>query len=215
MRDFSNMGALDVYYDHMDLEKMYQSFNQKDALIDPAHSQMRKTMEKAITKNNEKAMDKLTENVNGHVRIISNSPLIVPFRELSNADEMAIDHGKASEFLSIALKKYRLSLPKDRRHLLDQYGIVDAARKVVGVGSVGMRAWIIVLEGDGDHDPLILQVKEATSSVLEPYAGKSPYLEHGRRVIEGQHAIQTAGDILTGWVRIPDFNGHVMDYYVR
>lgn len=215
MKDYSDMGALDVYYDHMDLEKMIKDMGNDETKFDFAHSQIHKTMQKAITKNNMKALDKLTETVDGHVRMISNPPLIVPFRDLADSENIAINEGKASEFLSIVLKKYRLTLPKERRRLLDQYSIVDAGRKVVGVGSVGTRCYMIVLEGDGKHDPLILQVKEANQSVLEPYAGKSEYLEHGRRVIEGQRAIQTAGDILTGWVRIPDFHGQLMDYYVR
>ena len=214
MHTYSEMGTLDVWYDHMDLEKMFADTS-AETPADISTSLMRKTMEKAIQKNRSRALDRLTEQVDGHTRIISNPPLIVPFRELSNPEEAGIDVGKASEFLGLALRQYRLSLPKERRYLIDQYTVCDAARKVVGVGSVGTRAWIIVLEGDGRHDPLILQVKEAGPSVLEPYAGKSEYLEHGRRVIEGQRVIQTAGDILTGWVRIPDFKGQVMDYYVR
>lgn len=215
MREYSMMGTLDVWYDHMDLEKMSEKNADINAPMDFTTSLMQKTMQKAIQKNRDKALDKLTEQVNGHTRIISNPPLIVPFREMSSPDEMGIDGSRASEFLGLAMKQYRMSLPKERRYLIDQYTVCDAARKVVGVGSVGTRAWIIVMEGDGIHDPLILQVKEADASVFEPYVGKSVYLEHGRRVIEGQRLIQTAGDILTGWVRMPDFDGRVMDYYVR
>lgn len=216
MREYSRMGMLDVWYDHMDLEKMHEDFSgSEEKLGDFSGSQMQKAMEKAIQKNREKAMEKLTERVDGRIRIISKPPLIVPFREMEEPEEMGMTGSRASEFLGLVMRQYRLSLPKERRYLVDQYSLCDAARKVVGVGSVGTRAWILVMEGDGEHDPLILQVKEAGPSVLEPYVGRSEYLEHGRRVVEGQRAIQTAGDILTGWVRLPDFNGRVMDYYVR
>lgn len=210
MNDYSKMGALDVYYDHMDLEKMADEFvtNKKTKKIFN-QSQIKKAMDKAITKNREKAMDQLTEYVDGQLRIISKPPLIVPFRELNP------EHEEILKFLELALQKYRLTLPKERRHLFDQYTFCDVARKVVGVGSVGTRAWIMVFSGVGEGDPLILQIKEANASVLEPYAGKSIFLEHGRRVIEGQRAIQTAGDILTGWMRLPDESGHLRDYYVR
>lgn len=214
MQKYSEMGALDVYYDHMDVEKIYQQ--NIDRLTSENRRLIQKTMEKALAKNREKAFGKFTElTVDGHVQIKSDPPLIVPFRDMADSDFTGIDREGVSELISLILKKYRLSLPKERRYLIDQYSIRDAARKVAGVGSVGTRAWIIVLEGAGIHDPLILQVKEAEKSVLEKYAGDSVFIEHGRRVVEGQRAIRTAGDILTGWVRFPDKNGHILDYYVR
>lgn len=213
MREYSSMGTLDVWYDHMDLEKLYAEG--KNHLDDVSRRVMQKTMEKALQRNREHAMAKLTERVDGHIRIRSNPPLVIPFREMKEPEEMGISGDKASELLTFTLKKYRLSLPKERRYLIDQYSVVDAARKVVGVGSVGTRAWIVVMEGNSEHDPLILQIKEAGPSVLEPYAGKSVFPEHSRRVIEGQRAIQTAGDILSGWVFFPDYRGRSMDYYVR
>lgn len=214
MQLFSSMGTLDVWYTHADLENLLKE-GKKSALTDESHRQMQKAMEKALTRSREEAMQKLTERVDGHVQIRSNPPLVVPFRDMAEPDEMGYAGDRASEFLTFALKKYRMSLPRERRYLIDQYSVADAARKVVGVGSVGTRCWIIVMEGNSKHDPLILQIKEARHSVLEPYVEKSPYLEQSRRVIEGQRAIQTAGDILSGWLWFPDRSGRTMDYYVR
>jgi uncharacterized protein (DUF2252 family) len=113
------------------------------------------------------------------------------------------------------LDEYRASLRDDLRLLTGRYRLVDMARKVVGVGSVGTRAWILLLLGRDAGDPLFLQAKEAEASVLEPHAGPSPYGHHGRRVVEGQRLMQAAGDILLGWVRAPDAEGHPRDFYVR
>ena len=214
MQRFSSMGTLDVWYTNADLENLLRE-GKKHALTDESRRQMQKAMEKALTRSREEAMQKLTERVDGHVQIRSNPPLVVPFRDMAEPDEMGYAGDRASEFLTFALKKYRLSLPRERRYLIDQYSVSDAARKVVGVGSVGTRCWIVVMEGNSRHDPLILQIKEARHSVLEPYVEKSPYPEQSRRVIEGQRAIQTAGDILSGWLWFPDRTGRLMDYYVR
>ena len=112
-------------------------------------------------------------------------------------------------------RAYRRSLQHDRRHLLEGYRLVDFARKVVGVGSVGTRCWIALLLGKDDADPLFLQVKEAEASVLEPYAGKSSFANHGQRVVEGQRLLQSAGDILLGWTRAEGIDGVERDFYVR
>src|SRR5262249_26464535 len=112
-------------------------------------------------------------------------------------------------------RSYRRTLPEDRRRLLERFEYVDAARKVVGVGSVGTRAWIVLLLGRDGDDPLFLQAKEAQASVLEPYLGKSTYSNHGRRVVEGQRLAQAASDILLGWIRSVGFDGVDRDFYVR
>lgn len=134
-----------------------------------------------------------------------------------STDPLIIKHGesKYEEFISLVLAEYRKSLARDKRHLVRQYRAVDIARKVVGVGSVGTRAWIVVLEGSSSNDVLVLQIKEAQRSVLERYAGKAPFLQHGQRVVEGQRAMQTASDIFLGWTRAVGLDGKVHDFYVR
>ena len=113
------------------------------------------------------------------------------------------------------IRSYRRTLPSDRRHLLERFHYADAARKVVGVGSVGTRAWIVLMLGNDDGDPLFLQLKEAAPSVLEPYLGKSKFTQHGQRVVEGQRLMQAASDIMLGWVRTPEIDGAQRDFYIR
>jgi uncharacterized protein (DUF2252 family) len=113
------------------------------------------------------------------------------------------------------LRSYRRTLQADRRHLLERFRFVDAARKVVGVGSVGTRAWIILFVGRDDHDPLILQMKEAQASVLEPFLGKSHFSNHGQRVVEGQRLMQAASDMMLGWIRTSGIDGVERDFYIR
>src|SRR4029077_11511462 len=113
------------------------------------------------------------------------------------------------------IRTYRRTLPRDRRNLLESYRYVHAARKVVGVGSVGARAWILLLVGRDDNDPLFLQFKEAQASVLEPFLGKSRFSQHGERVVDGQRMMQTASDIMLGWERIKTIDGQQRDFYIR
>ena len=210
MSGFSEMGNLEVWYEHLDVERLLREHEER--LDKQDRSELRSTVERAYAKNSGRAVRKFTETVDGELRIVSDPPLLVPLRELST---VGISQEAIVRFLGSLLARYRLTLPRERRALIDQYEPEDMARKVVGVGSVGMRSWIVILEGAGPDDHLVLQVKEATSSVLEPYAGKSGFREHGQRVVEGQRAIQTAGDILLGWVRMPDETGTIRDYYVR
>jgi uncharacterized protein (DUF2252 family) len=126
-----------------------------------------------------------------------------------------VDPEKLQAWLRETFRHYRQSLQPDRRHLLEGYRMVDVARKVVGVGSVGTRCWIVLLLGKDDADPLFLQVKEAERSVLEPHAGKSEYANHGQRVVEGQRLLQAASDILLGWFRAHAPDRAERDYYVR
>lgn len=210
MREFSRMGTLEVWYAHLNIEKLLADHDEE---LDQDSSQfLLRTVKKASRKNSYKAVSKLTETVDGQLRIVSDPPILVPYRDLASVD---IKQENAAKFLSTILRRYRLSLPREVRFLIDQYTPVDVARKVVGVGSVGMRAWIVVMVGSDNDDPLVLQIKEATQSVLEPYAGKSQFREAGHRVIAGQKAIQNAGDLLTGWVRVPTSLGSYNDYYVR
>jgi len=163
---------------------------------------------KARTKDSLAAFAKLTEIVDGEPQFISNPPLIVPLDELASGDDVM-------EGARQVLRSYRRTLQADRRHLLERFRFVDAARKVVGVGSVGTRAWIILFVGRDDHDPLILQMKEAQASVLEPFLGKSHFSNHGQRVVEGQRLMQAASDVLLGWLRDKGLSGSTRDFYVR
>ena len=172
---------------------------------------VRKGVTKARSKDSLRALRKLTEVVDGELRIRSEPPLLVPAEELLPDAE---GHDLA-ELLSGVLEAYRASLPADRQHLLDGYRFRQVARKVVGVGSVGTRAWVILLTGADDSDPLFLQAKEAEASVLEPYAGASHYRNHGRRVVEGQRLMQAASDIFLGWCPAVGIDGRQRDFYVR
>jgi uncharacterized protein (DUF2252 family) len=173
---------------------------------------MEKDLTKARAKNSLRAMQKLTHAVDGQPCIISDPPLIVPLKEL--VDEAEAEQVRAR--LATYWRSYEQSLQSDRRQLLAGYRPVDMAHKVVGVGSVGTRAWIVLTLGRDAADPLFLQLKEAQRSVLEPFAGRSRATNQGRRVVEGQRMIQAASDVLLGWFRIErDTDGRRRDYYVR
>jgi uncharacterized protein (DUF2252 family) len=171
-----------------------------------AASTAERSREKARTRDSLQALSKLGEVVDGQVRIVSQPPVVVPMRE------MAAYYGVSPEGIDEAIRTqyegYRASLPDDRRHLLEQFRIVDVARKVVGVGSVGTRAFIALLQGRDDADPLFLQVKEATASVLEEHLPASRYEQHGERVVQGQRLMQAASDIYLGWTRGADRDRH-------
>jgi hypothetical protein len=166
---------------------------------------------KARSKDSVKALAKLTEVVDGEPRIASDPPLIVPIEEVAAGAEQ-FDH---AEFVREIIRSYRRTLTLDRRQLLERFRYVHAARKVVGVGSVGARAWIVLLLGRDESDPLFLQVKEAQASVLEPFVGKSRFSHHGQRVVEGQRLTQAASDIMLGWIRVADLEGVSRDFYIR
>jgi uncharacterized protein (DUF2252 family) len=156
-------------------------------------------------------MTKLTERVDGRVRFISDPPLLVPVRELLSSE--AADELETT--LEALLLGYRGSLDADRRHLLDGYHVVDLARKVVGVGSVGTRAWVVLLHGRDAGDPLVMQAKEAQESVLARWVGPGAYVHEGERVVQGQRLIQAASDVLLGWDTVSGFDGRERDFYVR
>jgi uncharacterized protein (DUF2252 family) len=149
--------------------------------------------------------------VDGQLRFLSAPPLLMTLDDLGTQAEAAAVRANMSELV----QAYAQSLPDDRRHLFHQYRLVDLARKVVGVGSVGTRAWVLLFEGRDERDPLILQAKEAVRSVLEPYAGQSAYEQQGQRVVEGQRLMQAAGDILLGWQQVTGPDGVTRDFYVR
>ena len=158
------------------------------------------------------AFSKLTHEVDGEPRIIADPPLIVPIADLLPAERAS----EFTEWIHARLREYRRTLDTDRRRLLERYRFVDLARKVVGVGSVGTRAWIALMLGRDDRDPLFLQFKEAQPSVLEAYAGRSDYRNAGHRVVSGQRLMQAAGDIFLGWAHVADSpDGGNRDFYIR
>jgi uncharacterized protein (DUF2252 family) len=197
MTVFAQMRTLDVWYSHLSVDQAVAEFT---AGVDA--KRLRKAeanIAKSRTKDSMRALAKLTHLVDGEPRIISDPPLIVPVDELL-ATETERDAFQ-QEALSI-MHSYRRTLATDRRHLLDEFRFVDLARKVVGVGSVGTRAWIALLLGADEQDPLFLQIKEAQPSVLERFVGKSEYSNCGRRVVAGQRLMQAVSDIFLGWQHI-------------
>ena len=173
---------------------------------------LRRQLAKARTKDSMTAFSKLTESVNGDVRIVDQSPLIVPIEQLAQGRE----RGEMFEWLHQLLRRYRETLEVDRRVLLEEFELTDFARKVVGVGSVGTRAWIALLLGRDGQDPLFLQMKEAEASVLEEFLGKSEFENHGERVVTGQRLMQAASDIFLGWLHVDEGgDGRPRDFYGR
>lgn len=216
MREFARQGSMDVWYAHMDAEDLYSRMAQ--AASKRERRETEELFDKARSKNSARAVSKLTEEVNGEVRIVNDPPLIVPLRELvrqhTGIDLPDFDAREREHITAMLLSRYRKNLPDDRRLLVEQYRGVDIARKVVGVGSVGLQAWIVVMEGAAPGDHLVLQIKEARESVLEPYAGKDANESPGLRIVRGQKAMQTASDVLLGWSDLKTKEG-TRSYYVR
>ena len=209
MRTFASMNTFDIWYSRVDAEALLTEFRAR------ASAKRRKVMQKNLAKTRAKtslrAFSKLTTMVGGEPRIVSDPPLLVPIEQLATGKERQT----IEDFASGANRGYRRTLADDRRKLLKQFRYVHAARKVVGVGSVGTRAWIALLLGRDNGDPLFLQMKEAQPSVLEPFLGKSRYANHGQRVVEGQRLMQAASDILLGWDRVTGVDGLERDFYLR
>jgi uncharacterized protein (DUF2252 family) len=209
MRAFAGMTHLDVWYARMDVEEAVAGragrLSREDAKA------TRRLAEKARGKNSVRALSRLTEVVDGRLRIASAPPLIERMSDLlPDADAKAL-----TDRIQVLLDQYLASLPDDRRRLVSSYRFVDMARKVVGVGSVGTRAWVLLLEGRDDADPLVLQAKEAEASVLEEHVGPSRYENHGERVVQGQRLMQAASDVLLGWLHTTGIDGQPRDFYVR
>lgn len=207
MREFASQRNLEVWYARLDIEEALGELEAEDPELLP---RLRRGVVKARGKDSLRALAKLTETVDGELRFRHEPPLLVPGEDLVPT----ADGRKVAEALEEVLAAYRDSLAPDRQHLLDGYRFSQIARKVVGVGSVGTRAWVILLRGADDRDPLFLQAKEAQASVLEPYAGASRYRNHGRRVVEGQRLMQAASDIFLGWCPAIGLEGR-RDFYVR
>ena len=166
---------------------------------------------KAKTRTSLQAFNKMTVNTDGSPEFLSQPPLLVPFREIMAEDQTE----QVWDMLRGALGAYRRSLQDDRKHLLSEFEVVDGAHKIVGVGSVGLRAWVLLLLGRDSDDPLVLQVKQSQQSVLEPFTTRSKYRNHGQRVVNGQRLQQAFTDIFLGWTRVTGLDGQVRDFYVR
>jgi uncharacterized protein (DUF2252 family) len=206
MRALASMKTFDLWYSRVDAEALLAQFQSA------ASAKRRKLMEKNLAKTRAKdslrAFSKLTTIVDGEPRIISDPPLLVPIEDLSDGRDI-------EAFARSVNRGYRRTLQGDRRHLLERFRYVHAARKVVGVGSVGTRAWIMLMVGRDNDDPLFLQLKEAQPSVLEPFLGKSEYASHAQRVVEGQRLMQAASDIMLGWHGVAGLDGVERDFYFR
>ena len=209
MRDFAKQTTLEVWYTQLDIAALLKS---RRKMLAPAQvANTKAAMKKARTRDSLQSLDKLSKVVNGNRRIIAAPPIVVPVEDLM-PDAPA---EKLSEQMQALISSYSRSLPSERRHLLDQYRLVHMARKVVGVGSVGTRAWILLMLGRDDADPLFLQAKEAQESVLEKYVGASEYAHHAERVVTGQRLMQASGDIFLGLDRVRGIDGRDRDFYVR
>jgi uncharacterized protein (DUF2252 family) len=232
MAGFAQMPTMELWYAHFDEDRLQQVIqgavtgaakqekkdkkakakkkaqrdDKTDKAVKEAARRAEKSLAKAHTRDSMQALSKLGELAGGQYQIVSQPPVIVPARELAATYGLSPD--EVLPVLHEQFRSYRATLPDDRRKLLERFQIVDAARKVVGVGSVGTRAFIILLQGRDAHDPLFLQVKEATASVLEASLPRSRYRQHGERVVQGQRMMQAASDIFLGWTKGVDVNRH-------
>jgi len=232
MAEFAQMRTMDIWYARLDEDELISAIRglvteaateakgakaekerKKEKTDEKEEKQAKRAekravqeVEKAHTRDSLQALSKLGELVDGRYRIVSQPPIVVPLRDLAATFGLSTD--EAERAIHEQFRAYRATLEDDRRHLLEQFQIVDAARKVVGVGSVGTSAFIVLLQGRDAQDPLFLQIKEATASVLEPYVRRSRYRQHGERVVQGQRMMQAASDIYLGWTKGPDERRH-------
>src|SRR5271169_4127778 len=210
MASFAAMKNLDVWYAHLDIETVVGEFASQ---FKPKQvKRTEKVLAKARTKDSMTAFSKLTHVVEGEPRIVAEPPLIVPIDDLAEGSE----RDEMFDGLHELLRSYRATLEFDRRVLLEEFRLIDFARKVVGVGSVGTRAWIALMLGNDGQDPLFLQMKEAESSVLEEFLGPSEFTNHGERVVTGQRLMQATSDIFLGWVHVDaGLDNQPRDFYGR
>jgi hypothetical protein len=209
MRQFAEQPLIDVWYAHLDIEQAIGGL--RSQLKKKGFKAARGMLGKAHTSDSTKALGKLTTVADGRRQIISDPPMIAPIEELYGEIDADVIYGEIRD----VLRKYGRSLQSDRRHLLGQFNLVQVARKVVGVGSVGTRAWIVLADVGEGTEPLFLQAKEAQPSVLADYCGRSKYRNQGERVVAGQHLMQAESDIFLGWTRATGPDGMDRDFYVR
>jgi uncharacterized protein (DUF2252 family) len=216
MAGFAGMGTLDIWYAHLDEDELLKGIRgaaaeaSKSKKGAKAAKRAEKAVAKAHTRHSLQALSKLGELVDGQYQIVSQPPIVVPARELEPT--YGLSREEMERVIREQFRAYRATLRDDQRQLLERFQFVDMARKVVGVGSVGTRAFIVLLLGRDQQDPLFLQVKEATASVLEDHLPKSRYRQHGERVVQGQRMLQAASDLFLGWTKGADANRH---YYWR
>jgi uncharacterized protein (DUF2252 family) len=224
MAQFATMGTMEVWYAHLDDDQLMESLHSavaetskeskearkdkktQEKLAKRAEKRAEQTRRKAYTRDSLQALSKLAEFVDGTYRIVSQPPIVVPMRDLAATYDISPE--SVGPAIRDQFEAYRATLQHDRRDLLERFEVVDVARKVVGVGSVGTRAFIVLLQGRDEHDPLFLQIKEATASVLETCLPKSRYRMHGERVVHGQRMMQAASDIYLGWTQGVDVKRH-------
>ncbi len=210
MGRFAKMKNLDVWYAHLDIENALKELGSQ--LKPKQVKRTEKALAKARTKDSMSAFSKLTHLVDGEPRIVAQPPLIVPLDDLAEGAERE----EMLDGLQELVRSYRTTLEHDRRVLLEEFRLADFARKVVGVGSVGTRAWIALLLGRNGEDPLFLQMKEAEPSVLEEFLGPSEFENHGERVVTGQRLMQASSDIFLGWLHVESgLDGQERDFYGR
>ena len=209
MRGFANVSHLDVWYERINASELAERFGGR--LGKEGRVLFTAPFAKARRKTSLRALKKLTEIGPTGPRFRSVPPLLVPFRELYSAD----DEREEADYVRELFDNYAANLDADRRYLFETYRFVDMARKVVGVGSVGTRAWVLLLVGREGKDPLVLQSKEAQASVLEPYLGASEFSNHGERVVRGQRMDQTVTDVFLSWQRSRGLDGKEHDFYIR
>jgi uncharacterized protein (DUF2252 family) len=211
MRAFAGMSELGVWYARADMEELRAQL--EDQLKARQRKAVDKSLAKARTRDSMQEVGRLARIVDGRPRIISDPPLVVPIDELMPEET---DRAGLETLLTELIGKYRRTLQTDRRYLLDQFELADMARKVVGVGSVGTRCWIVLMLGRDMADPLFLQIKEAEASVLSRFVGAGRYPNQGQRVVAGQRLMQASSDILLGWQRNDaGLDGKPHDFYVR
>jgi uncharacterized protein (DUF2252 family) len=208
IRTFAGMRNLDLWYARLDVDSIGAELRKQ--ATPKELKRLEENLAKSRTKDSMKAFNKLTTVVDGEPRITGDPPLIVPIEDVAGDQTHRLE-----EFLRTVIRSYRRTLAGDRRRLLERFRYVHAARKVVGVGSVGTRAYICLMLGRDGDDPLFLQFKEAQTSVLEPFLGRSEFANSGQRVVEGQRLTQAASDIMLGWIKIEGIDGVTRDFYIR
>lgn len=209
MRAFAGLGNLEVWYTRFDADELQQQF--APLLGAKTRDRWARAREQARAHDTLQVFDKLTHHVDGRRLIAPDPPLLVRLQDLLPDAE----RGELEKLLGRLIERYSQTLQTDRRFLLESYRVADMARKVVGVGSVGTRCWIILLLGKDDEDPLFLQAKEADESVLAPYVGSSTFATQGERVVAGQRLMQATSDIFLGWEHVTGIDGRERDFYVR
>ncbi|WP_055530502.1 DUF2252 domain-containing protein, partial [Streptomyces graminilatus] len=209
MRAYAGMGNLDVWYTRFDADELEERFG--PMLSAGQRDRWEHATERAREHDTLQVFGKLTRVIDGRRRIASDPPLLVRLQELLPDAE----RGRLEQEIGRLIERYGQTLSTDRRFLLEGYRLADIARKVVGVGSVGTRCWIILLLGRDDEDPLFLQAKEADESVLAPYVGGSEFRTQGERVVAGQRLMQATSDIFLGWERVTGIDGRQRDFYIR